>query len=288
MDARADQWVVACHLLNLGVYCLWQRRTRVRLRYGAACGAGIPPDAAQISRSGEGDFLNVFDLAVVAVLLLSVIYAVYRGAVQTVLNVGALVLAVLLAYPMSKPMTTAVSDNTAITSQLLTFTDAVARVGDVELANTRVTGIRSDTIDQVITNVGLPQVMADILRRNLEGGASVESDMTVNDYVQQTVLSTAIRILCYLFSAAVLYLVLALLISLMNYIFHFPLVRGLDWLVAALFGLARGTVLSALLLLLAPLASTAIPLDAFRELLAGSALAARLMNPGFFTGIFFS
>ena len=48
--------------------------------------------------------MNPFDAVIFAVLALSVVYAIYRGAVQTVLNVGALILAVLLAYPLSAPL----------------------------------------------------------------------------------------------------------------------------------------------------------------------------------------
>ena len=232
--------------------------------------------------------MNIFDLAILAVLLLSVAYAIYRGAVQTVLNTGALILAVLLAYPLSVPLSDAVAGNTAITSQLLTYTDALARVGDVELANTPVTGISPETIDLVVENTGLPDALATILRRNLESGARIESDRTVNDYVQSAVLASAIRILSYMVCAFAVYIVLALVISLFNYVFHFPLVRGVDWAVSALFGLARGAMLLALLFLLVPLLQTAIPLDIFRDALSGSTLAARFMNTSFFTGIYFS
>ena len=232
--------------------------------------------------------MNVFDLAILAVLLLSVAYAIYRGAVQTVLNTGALILAVLLAYPLSVPLSDAVAGNTAITSQLLTYTDALARVGDVELANTPVTGISPETIDLVVENTSLPDALATILRRNLESGARIESDRTVNDYVQSAVLASAIRILSYMVCAFAVYIVLALVISLFNYVFHFPLVRGVDWAVSALFGLARGAMLLALLFLLVPLMQTAIPLDIFRDALSGSTLAARFMNTSFFTGIYFS
>ena len=232
--------------------------------------------------------MNPFDILIIAVLLLSVAYAVYRGAVQTVLNVGALVLAVVLAYPLSAPLSDAVAGNTAITSQLLTYTDALARVGDVELANTQVTGVSPETIDRVIDSVGLPAALTDILRRNLERGANIESDRTINDYVQSAVLASAIRILSYLLSVFGLYIVLALLISLVNYVFHFPLLRGLDWLVSALFGLARGAMLLALIFLLVPLVMTAIPLDVFRDLLDGSGLARHFMSTSFFTGIYFS
>ena len=232
--------------------------------------------------------MNLFDLIIAAVLLLSVVYAVYRGAVQTVLNVGALILAVLLAYPLSLPLSDAVAGNTAITSQLLTYTDAVARVGDVELANTPVTGLAPETMEQVLDNVGLPPALTEILRRNLESGSRIESDRTVNDYVQSAVLASAIRILSFLLSALAVYIVLALVISLFNFVFHFPLVRGIDWAVSALFGLARGAMLAALLFLLVPLFMTAIPLDIFREMLSGSTLAAHFMNTSFFTGIYFS
>ena len=232
--------------------------------------------------------MNPFDAVIFAVLALSVVYAIYRGAVQTVLNVGALILAVLLAYPLSAPLSDAVAGNTAITSQLLTYTDALARVGDVELANTRVTGIPQETVEQVLENVGLPPAITQILRRNLESGARVESDRTVNDYVQSAVLASAIRILSYLIAAFAVYIVLALIISLMNYVFHFPLVRGVDWAVAGLFGLGRGAMLLALLFLLIPLLMTAIPLEDFRQLVSDSALAAHFMNPSYFIGIYFS
>ncbi len=232
--------------------------------------------------------MNPFDLIIAAVLVLSVVYAVYRGAVQTVLNTGALILAVLLAYPLSLPLSNAVAGNTAITSQLLTYTDALARVGDVELANTPVTGIAPETVDKVIDSVGLPTALTEILRRNLASGSRIESDRTVNDYVQSAVLASAIRIISYMLCAFAVYIVLALVISLFNYVFHFPLVRGVDAIAAGLFGLARGAMLAALLFLLVPLLMTAIPLDMFRNFLSGSALAGRFMNTSFFTGIYFS
>ena len=158
--------------------------------------------------------MNPFDLIIAAVLVLSVVYAVYRGAVQTVLNTGALILAVLLAYPLSLPLSNAVAGNTAITSQLLTYTDALARVGDVELANTPVTGIAPETVDKVIDSVGLPTALTEILRRNLASGSRIESDRTVNDYVQSAVLASAIRIISYMLCAFAVYIVLALVISL--------------------------------------------------------------------------
>ncbi len=232
--------------------------------------------------------MNPFNLIIIAALLLSVAYAVYRGAVQTVLNTGALILAVLLAYPLSVPLSDAVAGNTAITSQLLTYTDALARVGDVELANTPVTGIGQETIDLVIENTGLPEALAVILRRNLESGARISSDRTINDYVQSAVLASAIRILSYQLCVFGVYIVLALLISLINYVFHFPLVRGVDWAAASLFGLARGAMLLALFFLLVPLMLTVVPLDMFRDLLNSSSLARHFMSTAFFTGIYFS
>ena len=140
----------------------------------------------------------------------------------------------------------------------------------------------------MIGSVGLPTALTDILRRNLERGANIESDRTINDYVQSAVLASAIRILSYMLCAFAVYIALALVISLFNYVFHFPLVRGIDGLVAAGFGAARGAMLLALIFLLVPLMMTAIPLDMFRNFLSGSVLASHFMNTSFFTGIYFS
>ncbi len=230
--------------------------------------------------------MNVFDLIILAVLAVSVIFALRDGTVGTVLSTGALLLAAALAFPLSKPLAAQVSGDTTVTSTLLTYTDALARVGDYDLAHTQVYGIDDETIGKVLDSVGLPPALSQILSRNLKSGAAIESTAIVNDYVQGAVLSAAIRVLSYLLVVLIIFLALSLLIRLADRVFHYPLLRMFDWVPAALFGLARGAVLSGLLALLIPLALTVIPLPEVHESLQASSIARHFMNVDYFLRIF--
>ena len=229
--------------------------------------------------------MNLFDMLIWAVVLLSVIYALYRGFVRSVLSQAALLLSMLLALPISAVPARALQADTGFTSMLITYTDAVARVGDYDLAHTPVTGINDETIAQVLENVGLPGPLSALLERNLLRGRNIESDRTINDYVQGAVVSSAITVICYLGCVFALYFLLSLALSLIAHVFPFPLLRVLDWAAAAVFGTVRGLTLVCLLYLLVPLLSTVVPLDAFHQALGQSALSPAFLSDAFFASI---
>ena len=229
--------------------------------------------------------MNIFDALIWAVILLSVLYALYRGFIHSLLSQAALLLAMALALPASAGLAAQLQGDTSLTSLLVTYTDAVARVGDYDLAHTPVTGIGDDTIDQVLENVGLPSALSALLQKNLLYGRNIESDRTINDYVQGAVVSSAITILCYLACLALIYFALSLLLSLVSHVFHFPLLKWLDWAGAGVFGVVRGLTLTCLIYLLMPLLSTVIPLEAFNRLLSASALSPAFLSDRLFAAI---
>ena len=229
--------------------------------------------------------MNPFDILIWAVILLSVIYALYRGAVHAMLSQGLLLLSLLIALPLSALPASQLQGNTSFTSMLVTYTDAVARVGDYDLAHTPVTGIGDDTIDQVLENVGLPSALNKVLETNLLVGRNIESDRTINDYVQGAVVSSAIRILCFIACQALIYFALSIALSLVGHVFSFPLLKLFDWAAAGLYGVLRGLTLLCVLYLLMPLLCTVIPLQTFQQALNASALSPAFLSDRFFAAI---
>ena len=230
--------------------------------------------------------MNVVDIVILAVIGLSVIYGFYRGFVRTVLNVACLIAAVVIAFAFSGRLSDAVRGNEGITGTLATYTDAVARVGDYDLASTQVQGISESLIDQVLSSVKLPESISNILRSNLESASFSGTTLTtVNDYVSNTVVAVAVNILCFLLCFAAAYAVLSIAASLIHNVFRFPILKQMDWLAGGAFGLLRGAMMVYLLFLLVPVLSTVIPLDAFNEALTASALAPIFSSDGFFAGV---
>ena len=230
--------------------------------------------------------MNVIDIVILVILGASVVYGLYRGFVSTVLSVACCLISLFLAFAFGPQLSTAISGNQGISSTLLTYTDAVTRVGDYSLASIPVSQLSDGLIDKVLESVNLPDSIASILRGNIQGqvfsGAGLS---TVNDYVSNTVVAVAVSALCFIGVFAVSYMVLSVLLGLVQHIFDLPLLKQLDWLAGGAFGLLRGGLILYALFLLVPILSTIIPLDSFNDLLAQSTLAPIFQSDGFFAQV---
>lgn len=230
--------------------------------------------------------MNIIDIVILVILGVSMIYGVYRGFVHTLLSVACCLLSVLIAFAFGPRLSAIVSNSKGVSSTLATYTDAVARVGDYDLAAANVSQLSDSLVNQVLENVSLPQSIQNILRSNLSNQTFAGTGLsTVNDYVSNTVVAVAINILCFLACFALSYVVLSLLLSLIQHVFRLPLLRQLDWLAGGAFGLMRGALLLYALFLVVPLLSTIIPLDAFNELLSQSALSPIFQSDGLFARV---
>ena len=231
--------------------------------------------------------MNIIDIIILVILGVSMIYGVYRGFVHTLLSVACCLLSVLIAFAFGPRLSAIVSNSKGVSSTLATYTDAVARVGDYDLAAANVSQLSDSLVNQVLESVSLPQSIQNILRSNLSNQTFAGTGLsTVNDYVSNTVVAVAINILCFLACFALSYVVLSLLLSLIQHVFRLPLLRQLDWLAGGAFGLMRGALLLYALFLVVPLLSTIIPLDAFNELLSQSALSPIYQSDGLFARVF--
>ena len=230
--------------------------------------------------------MNLIDIIILVILGVSMIYGVYRGFVHTLLSVACCLLSVLIAFAFGPRLSAIVSNSKGVSSTLATYTDAVARVGDYDLAAANVSQLSDSLVNQVLESVSLPQSIQNILRSNLSNQTFAGTGLsTVNDYVSNTVVAVAINILCFLACFALSYVVLSLLLSLIQHVFRLPLLRQLDWLAGGAFGLMRGALLLYALFLVVPLLSTIIPLDAFNELLSQSALSPIFQSDGLFARV---
>ncbi len=227
--------------------------------------------------------MNIIDIVILIVIGASVVYGLYRGFVHTVLSVACCLISVVVAFAFGPRLAAVVSGNNDISSTLLTYTDAIARVGDSNLANTPVSQLTDGVISQVLNSVSLPEPIASILQNNLKGQVFSQINLTtVNEYVSSTVVAVAVNAISFVACFALCYLVLSVLVSLIAHVFKLPLLKQLDWLAGGAFGLARGALILYVIFLLIPILSTIIPLDNFNELLAQSTLAPIFQSDGFF------
>ena len=231
--------------------------------------------------------MNIVDYVIIGVVAVSVLFGLYRGFIASVLNMGGGLISFLSSFALYPKLAALVQNNQELQRTLLHYTDASSRLGDLELAITKVVGLGKEGIEQVLQNVKLPAPLDSILRVNLENlvygtqGAAT----TVSDYVNQTILQASINIICFLVCFVGLYIAISLGLNLIRAVFRFPVLKQLDGLAGGVFGLLRGILLCLVIFTLIPLVQTMLPLDFINELLDESTLAPIFMNGNLITAI---
>ena len=227
--------------------------------------------------------MNVVDIIIVVIIGLSVVYGSSSGFIQTISNTVGMLVSIGAAFLLGPVMAAWLAGVDWVREILTNVTDAVARVGDFDLATKQVSGLSESTVDTVLTSVALPEPIANVLKDNLLGQSFADQGLrTVNDYVSNTIVAAALQVLGFLLAFLIAYIIISIIVSIIQHVFRFPILRQLDWLAGAAFGFLRGAGFIYLMLLLVPLISTALPIECFDELIAASQLAHHFGNDGFF------
>ena len=231
--------------------------------------------------------MNIVDYVIIGVIAVSVLFGMYRGFISSVLSTGGGLVSFLASFALYPRLAAVIQNNQELQRTLLHYTDASSRIGDLELALTKVLTLDQEGITQVLSNVSLPAPLDSILRVNLENlvyGAN-GSAASVADYVSQTILQASINIICFLVCFFGLYLVLSIGLNLIRAVFRFPVLRQLDSLTGGVFGLLRGVLICLAFFTLVPLVQTMLPMDIINQLIEESQLAPIFMNGNLITAI---
>ncbi len=224
--------------------------------------------------------MNVVDYAILAIIALSILWGFYRGFIQSVLSMGAVLLALVGSFLIYPQIANMIQNNQDLARSLIHYSDASSRLGNLELSVAQVGTLTQSAISTIMQNIQLPAPIDTILQYNLQNqvfaGAGIQ---TVAEYVNQTIVAVSINILCFFLCFLVLYLLMSILINMLRCVFRFPLLKQLDWLAGGVFGALRGVVLCYALFALIPLAMTVVPFEQFNELVEQSTLA-NIFNNG--------
>lgn len=230
--------------------------------------------------------MNIIDGILLFILVISLVYGLYRGFIHSVASIVGIGLSILAGLFFGPQLAQTLAQNQSITDILANYSDAVVRVGDYELASSPVASISGNVLDTILNSVALPQPIENLLRDNILTRAFQGQGLaSVNEYVSSTLVQSAMAILCFLACCLAFYLIWNLLVSLIHHVFEFPILRQLDWLAGGIFGLARGAVICYLVVLLIPLIQVIVPGQQFTEYLQTSSVAELFLNDGFFMRI---
>jgi len=221
--------------------------------------------------------VNVIDYVILGVIGVSLLFGLYRGFISSVLGLVCVFVAMFAAYAIGPSLATSICRNETVVETLVHYTDASSRLGDLDLSRLSVAGLDGAAIADIVTRADLPAPFDAVLGNNMtqQVFASIGS-VDVSEYVNQTMITSVVSILCYVVVFIVGYVALTLVTGLIGYMFRFPSLKHLDALLGGVLGIARGVFVVYILFALVPIVMTVLPFEQFGELVEASQLGGAL------------
>lgn len=207
--------------------------------------------------------MNFIDIAILLILAITILGGMYRGFVNTVLNIGATIGSLLLGRICIPIVSGLVKGNADLFQMMLYYTEGSEYVAltDVELTRAPISGISTDQLHLVLQNADMPLPMNRCVIKNIASEAFRDSGITtLGDYFNQTIVCVVINILALLLVFAVIRLLLGFLIRGVEYgRGGFPILAHGDGVIGAGLGLIHGVLLMFVLFMIVPVLLTVLP-----------------------------
>ncbi|MDR1570106.1 MAG: CvpA family protein [Oscillospiraceae bacterium] len=206
------------------------------------------------------------DYAVLGIVIISLLFGLYKGFIRSVFALLGLFASMWAAYAFAPQVVAWVSGNETLLSTLMYYTDASLRMGDLQTAQRMVSALSQSEIVSIVAQADLPAPFDMLLESNMINQIyAALPQATVSEYLNQTVISVIIHIVCYVGVFFIAYALITLIINLVHYIFRFPVLRKFDVLLGGVFGIARGVFLVYILFALVPIFMTVVPFPQFAQ-----------------------
>ena len=225
--------------------------------------------------------MNAIDIIIIAIIGLSTLFGLYRGFIQSVLNLGSGLVSVWGSFWLFPKLSDILSSNTGFTRFISTYTDSGSVLGNLDLSSLAVDALNQQNIQQIVEKANLPQPLGTLLSHNLAQKVFAPlGDLATNvgDYVNQTVISVSVNVLCFLLCFVICFAVTTIVVNMLRAVFRFPVLKHFDWLMGGAFGFLLGVLLCFVVFTTLPLVESVIPIEAFRLLVDESQLAQFFKN----------
>lgn len=180
----------------------------------------------------------VVTIIVIAVLFLFLLLGAYRGFLRIILTTFSLVITLVLAGALFKPISNYIENKTVIGPRVEHRLEEY-----VNSALDGVTGTVQNAETAFIEALPLPSSMkAELAAKNTLAGYADQGVTSFSEYIARNLSSLVIRILTYVLLFILIFLILRLILRLSNLINHIPVLGGINRLFGAIFGVAEGVL----------------------------------------------
>jgi len=217
--------------------------------------------------------MNILDAIILGILVFSSIAAAYKGFVGSVLDLvsffASWVAALLFSPVLSRYIT---ERHPYLLQTLITFSEGALRIDATGDRTLPVSVVSSERLSQLVNDANLPYPFDRLLLSNLQDLA-LENLNTIGEYFNHSIANILLNIITFMTIYFAVRLLFTLLTSIARSVTGLPVLKQLDWLFGAGFGLLRGLLIVNLLFLILSVVLVLVPVDLLRAYIETSLLA---------------
>ncbi len=222
--------------------------------------------------------MNIINIILLAILLISFISGMQKGLLASLLATIGFVAAWLIASSLCGTLANHFMNSgfKDALSGLDPFRELVAKLGDN--ANAVCNGAAStlNGICETLTEASVPKAVVDAFRSNAASPAFAA--LTISECLTQTIWQSTFNVVSFAIVFAIAYAALLLVVNLINNMFRLPKLRGVDGLLGGILGLVRGYAVLCLIAAVIPMVYTALDSSVVQALFADSSMGAFFLN----------
>lgn len=208
--------------------------------------------------------MNIIDIILISILVLSVIYAAFRGFVHSMLSLGASILSFFLAHALVPSIVKRIASNINIVNIIKYYTDTASKISDLGFVSSDAT-INTSAISSIFDRLQLASPLDIIVKANVKEKV-ISGSTELNEIISKTIITVAINILAFIICFFVIFLMISIIISLLNSVLRYPQLKHGDMVLSIILGIARGTIFLFVLCTIIPILRTIIPIEEIRLL----------------------
>jgi len=206
--------------------------------------------------------LNIIDLAVVVFLALGLLIGWYHGFLRAAANLGALLLAIVIALSSHGAVANKILSQEKIIPQLIYYSESDEFLGDIETVRAPVEGLTPETLNVLLKDVSLPHPVESRLRSNLEGQIFADEGLTqLGEYLSMTIAHLAVNIASFLIVFTIAFVILFILVQALDVTLQFPVLRYGDGIAGAAMGLLVSAISLFVVFMVVPVGLSYVPFE---------------------------
>ena len=221
--------------------------------------------------------LNLLDITIIVILAFYLISGMYRGFITSLLGTVGFVGAWFGAQQLYPRVANLALSNQTLMAVLNQYLEPESFFSSHSQAIKTVSEVIAGGEAEIQNAVAPVAQKLSVVSKAFE--ANVRAQMfqrlgisTLADYLDQTIWQAMFNVGAFILCFIALYVLACLIVNLLDHVISFPLVRGFDWLLGGIFGLARGLVVVVLVLCLLPALVQIVSPEFAESLRTGSAL----------------